>query len=333
VVGRKERRNIMIDIETLKNSTDLIDLIGRDVSLRRKGANEYSGPCPFCGGRDRFNVQRTRWLCRNCTEGKWKDAIEYIQRREKCDFRTACKYLGAPDDLPSRPHPVPRAIESTNPSAEWQLKAQKLVKEATDILWLEQGAKIRAWLNGRGLNDDTLRRWQIGFVPGGAHEWTNIAGLKVPCGITIPCEIENAIWYVKVRRLEGQPKYQAVSGGRAALFGAQSLRDREKVILTEGEFDAMLLHQESGDMVGVATMASASSRPSETMLHYLASAHEWLIAYDYDEAGMRGAEWWMDNSDRARPAYVPKIRAQDKDITDYWEAGGDLRGWVAFLTA
>ena len=94
----------MIDLETLKANTDLLALAGHDTSLKKiatTGGGEYAGPCPFCSGTDRFRVQpeSRRWLCRNCTGGKWQDAIAYVQKRDGCDFKQACQALGA-GDLP-----------------------------------------------------------------------------------------------------------------------------------------------------------------------------------------------------------------------------------------
>ena len=75
------------------------DRIGLDTHrFRPFGNSEWHGPCPFCGGTDRFSVQphaaEPRWLCRNCTEAKWQDVIAFVMRRDDCDFMTACQTLG-----------------------------------------------------------------------------------------------------------------------------------------------------------------------------------------------------------------------------------------------
>ena len=47
------------DVETIKQNTDLLTLIGCDTALKKVASTkggEYAGPCPFCGGRDRFRV-------------------------------------------------------------------------------------------------------------------------------------------------------------------------------------------------------------------------------------------------------------------------------------
>lgn len=81
-----------IDTQALNARVDLLALIRQP--LKRAG-KEYAGPCPFCGGKDRFHVQpdNHRWLCRHCTEGKWKSPIEFVMRRQQMEFLAACHYL------------------------------------------------------------------------------------------------------------------------------------------------------------------------------------------------------------------------------------------------
>ncbi|MCP4541803.1 MAG: hypothetical protein GY832_32125 [Chloroflexi bacterium] len=61
----------MIDQSTI----DLLALVGEDTQLKKTGNmnnGAWSGPCPFCGGRDRFNVWphhpkgNGQWWCRGC---------------------------------------------------------------------------------------------------------------------------------------------------------------------------------------------------------------------------------------------------------------------------
>jgi Zinc-binding domain of primase-helicase len=66
VVGQR------IDADAIKARVDLVDLAGRDVHLRKVATTrggEWAGPCPFCGGRDRFRVQPEKglWFCRQCS--------------------------------------------------------------------------------------------------------------------------------------------------------------------------------------------------------------------------------------------------------------------------
>ncbi|GJD65156.1 DUF7146 domain-containing protein [Methylobacterium frigidaeris] len=62
-------------------------------NLALRGSNERVGPCPVCGGRDRFgiNLRKGVFLCRGC--GKGGDAIALVMLVEGCDFLAACEIL------------------------------------------------------------------------------------------------------------------------------------------------------------------------------------------------------------------------------------------------
>ena len=88
----------MIDkatIQRAKGSGLLSDLVTGMQKVAASGGGEYAGPCPFCGGEDRFRVQpaSARWLCRHCTDGHWQDAIDFVRRRDNCSFAEAVTVL------------------------------------------------------------------------------------------------------------------------------------------------------------------------------------------------------------------------------------------------
>ena len=75
-----------------------------------------------------------------------------------------------------------------------------------------------------------------------------------------------------------------------ATFGADTLVTGEPAILAEGEFDALLVWQEAGDLVGVATLGSCNRGVSAKALRYLLGCPRLLVAYDVDAEGDKGAE-------------------------------------------
>src|SRR6516225_11264619 len=71
--------------------------------IRRRGINnlkrvgdEYVGPCPKCGGDDRFAVHTKKNIfnCRNCNVGG--DTIQFVEHLDSVDFKTACERLVGP---------------------------------------------------------------------------------------------------------------------------------------------------------------------------------------------------------------------------------------------
>lgn len=153
--------------EDLRRTVDLPSLVAKDTQLRRVGANWYAGPCPFCGGTDRFVLKHTsdgwRWLCRHCTDGKYLDAIDYIQRREGLDFRAAIRQLGGDLSSPLRDDDLPPLVQKpqTKPQQQDPQTIERLTALAFEAarLLLDRNSmlaeQVRAYLDRRGLNENT----------------------------------------------------------------------------------------------------------------------------------------------------------------------------------
>lgn len=80
------------DIERAKNVPIDSVVTRRGFQLRRDG-NDLAGPCPTCGGRDRFVItpKRNLWTCRQCEVGG--DVIALVQRLDNVDFPQAVEIL------------------------------------------------------------------------------------------------------------------------------------------------------------------------------------------------------------------------------------------------
>ena len=317
----------MVHVTALLKSVDLAALLEWDLGepTRREG-RWLKWRCPFHadGKTPSLGVANNRWKCFGC--GKSGDAIDWLREREGLGFRDACERLGTMSFLPASP-PFFQTQPSVQliPSESWQHQAESVVSASEAALWSDAGARARSWLKRRGLTDDTVSRWHLGF--NGVSQ--KIAGLWVPRGIVIPCLAGGQVWYLKVRRATSQPKYIQVKGSQLALFGADTLSGRDVATVTEGEFDAMLLHQEAGDLVGVVTLGSASARLPDAWVPHLLGVKRLLIAYDTDTAGSEGASAWRALSVKAQRL----IPLAGKDITDFHLAGGDLRAWIRFALA
>jgi DNA primase len=317
----------LVDVQVLRERINLAALVEQDLGqpVRREG-RWFKWTCPFHadGKTPSLGVANNRWKCFGC--GRSGDAIDWIREREGLSFREACQQLGAME-LAAASNPTTQAEPAawSMPSATWQERAQAVVSSCQPALWSDVGARARAWLNRRGLSDGTLRSWRLGFNP----RDQKIAGLWVPRGIVIPCLVAGRVWYLKLRRAAGQPKYTQVRSGQVTLFGADTLLGRDTAVVTEGEFDAMLLYQEAGDLVGVVTLGSAATRLPDAWVPYLLGVRRLLVAYDADGAGADGAVMWATLSACAQRL----LPLAGKDVTDFYLAGGDLRAWVQFTLA
>src|SRR5919202_2234848 len=180
-------------------------------------------------------------------------------------------------------------------------------------------------LPARGCRRDPAERW--GFparTASGRPAW-----VRIPRGNVLPWLLDGQLRQLKVRTNRENPKYLAISGGHPCLFGADTLVVGEPAILAEGEFDALLLWQEGGDLVGIATLGSCNRGLSAKALRYLLGCPRLLVAYDVDAEGDKGAERLGRLSPRMRRIRLPT----GKDVTACWQAGGRVRDWVRFELA
>src|SRR3990167_7590629 len=67
--------------EWIKQNVNLVDLAGRYTTLEKETPGEWAGPCPKCGGDDRFHVKAKSFFCRHCFPLPGGDAIQFVQWR------------------------------------------------------------------------------------------------------------------------------------------------------------------------------------------------------------------------------------------------------------
>ena len=91
------------------NVIDLVTTPLKRVSTTKGG--EYHGPCPSCGGKDRFHVWPQEnhgegsWWCRQCGNGG--DGIQYLRDIEQLTFKEACNRLGKELKKPMHAYDTP----------------------------------------------------------------------------------------------------------------------------------------------------------------------------------------------------------------------------------
>lgn len=324
-----------------------IDLLTLAPDLRRvattKGG-EYAGPCPLCGGRDRLRVwpahpggKGGQWWCRQCNKGGDLPALLVelgkLTPAEAGKMRRgdgqALGSLGISTLAPRTPAPRnPDRLAAPGP--QWQAAAGAFVAKCAAELWAPSGAQALAWLQGRGLLDETIRAAGLGYNPQDQHQprqgWGLGEGKPVwlPRGVVIPWWISGELWRVNIRRPEGDPKYFSAAGFTVALYNADALTPGKPAILVEGEIDALTLAQVAGDLAAPVATGSTGSGRRPRWIAALAACPLVLVAYDADGAGDKAAAWWLGvlaNGRRWRPLWG--------DANAMAQAGADVRGWVA----
>lgn len=324
------------DTNTLLARVDL----SRLVTTRLHGnERERYGPCPKCGGEDRFHIRhhqgRDYFFCRKCHEQRG-DAIEFMRWLHGYSFADAVRELGGNLGATSKPQPTPAtrpAQIDLPPSADWQNRMRPVLAGCTASLWSAKpiAIKARAYLHQRGLTDDTIKAWGIGY---------NIADRRMNdhwlyTGFTLPTIICGDIWQVRTRtppKLVGatigtgtrqRKKYEGVTGNRIGLMNADALTGAHTAIICAGEFDAMLCQQFAPAGVACVTFGSESKGVSLRWLIALRSIKRVVVCYDNDAAGDAGYERIKRDVPKALRARVPT----GKDIGEFYSQGGDIAAW------
>jgi DNA primase len=154
--------------QNLKLQADIVRIIGDYVSLRRTGAQNYSGLCPFHKEKTpSFSVHATRqfYHCFGC--GASGDVFSFVQKIENVSFpesvRAVAQKLGVA---------MPKQAFSTEAEAkEAKLRTALLeIHEHACAFFQEcvrrpEGGRAREYLAGRGLTEEMIRQFRIGFAP------------------------------------------------------------------------------------------------------------------------------------------------------------------------
>lgn len=271
--------------------------------------------------------------------------------------RCGLDYASWPGQREAQPAPAarepavrePAVRESTpGPNAVWAAAAEAFIVYAHDQLYQHSDVLEKYLVTDRGLTRETIAAWRIGYNPADLRRDAARWGLPkddqrpVWCarGITIPTYLDGRPVHVNVRRpLPGDSlaavvgpvsglkdvKYTAVRGGSRHIFGADYLRGLPVCVICEGEFDALLLWQECGDLVDVITIGGARQKLRADDAVHLLRARRLLVAYDTDAAGAAGSDALAALGER-----VTRVTPPAHDITDAWREVGSfgLRQWL-----
>ncbi|HEY2360150.1 MAG TPA: DNA primase, partial [Candidatus Angelobacter sp.] len=154
--------------ETVRQQADIVRVIGDYIQLKKAGAKNFNGLCPFHNEKSpsfSVNIERQFFHCFGC--GKSGDVFKFVQEREQISFPEAIKLVAEKMGIP-----LPRMQYSSESEAEDAGKRGKLIemheracKFFEDQLRRPEGAQAREYLAGRGLKEETIRTFRIGFAP------------------------------------------------------------------------------------------------------------------------------------------------------------------------
>ena len=301
-------------LDELRARTPMAALVGRRVKLARSGKS-WKGCCPFHNEKSpSFHVYDDGYHCFGC--GAHGDAISFVMNTQGSSFVDAVEALATEVGLD-----VPKASPAAEQAQRRRLDLTGVLDLASAyfqrLLFERPGAEALAYLRGRGLTDETIRRFGLGWSGDGR------GGLAAALGPDAARMAEAGLLQARedgaVRELfynrvmfpirdrrghttsfggrglgDAKPKYingpesPVFSKGRT-LYGLDLAREgarKSPVVVAEGYMDVIALHQ-AGFSAAVAPLGTALTAAQLEELWRLSDAP--CLCFDGDGAGARAA--------------------------------------------
>jgi DNA primase len=320
-------------LDELRLRTPIASLVGRKTRLAKSGRN-WKGCCPFHGEKTpSFYVYDDHFHCFGC--GAHGDAITFVMRAEGASFPEAVERLAGEAGL-EVPKPSAEAVAREKRARDLHGVLEAACAAFQRRLRLPEGAEGLAYLKRRGLTDETIKLFGLGWSGGGRGAIA--ADLKsdgiseeqlAEAGLIRPREegegyadlfFNRVMFPIRDRRGrivsfggrilgDGVPKYvngpeTAVFQKRRSLYGLDLAREAAfrgaTVVAVEGYMDVIALHQ-AGFGAAVAPLGTALTE--EQMEELWRLTPEPILCFDGDAAGARAAA-------RAAEAALPLIAAE-----------------------
>ncbi|HEX4172823.1 MAG TPA: DNA primase [Acetobacteraceae bacterium] len=148
-------------LDELRARTPLATIVGRRVRLARSG-RQWKGCCPFHDEKTPsfYVYEDGHYHCFGC--GAHGDAIGFVMQTENAGFREAAERLAAEAGL-EVPKPSPEAAEADRRRLDVAAVLDVAQAGYQRRLFLPEGRRALGYLRGRGLSDDTIRRFGLGW--------------------------------------------------------------------------------------------------------------------------------------------------------------------------
>ena len=303
-------------IEDLKNKLNIVDIIGQNIQLKKKGAN-YWGICPFHSEKTpsfSVNEEKQFYHCFGCGAGG--DIIKFVQDYYKLDFNDAIAKICNDNGIE-----LPKMTNQTN----FNYKRYYEINKIAATYYLNNLRRLPnpgyMYISKRGISNKTLNKFGIGYSN---DSWDGLyrhmSALKIPEEelerIGLIKKNKNGKYYDKFRNRvifpiintqkkvigfggrsiingdKGMPKYlnsdeSEIFHKKNNLYGLNLARDEVKkegnIIIVEGYMDVISLYQ-AGVKNAIASLGTALTVEQARLLaRYTKNV---VLAYDSDNAGI-----------------------------------------------
>ena len=340
--------------EQVRSTANIVEVISGYVPLKKRGQN-FWGCCPFHGEKTpsfAVNPAKNMFYCFGCHEGG--DIFKFIMKIESCDFMEALKLLAGRYGIP-----VPERQKTAVEIRREKQRARIYETNATAcrfyqacLLKTPYGKGALAYLNGRGINQEIINSFSIGYALDsftallsnlGRHGYKGeellAAGLVAEGRQQLYDKFRNRVM-IPIKDPKGKivgfggrvldnstPKYLNTAetewfNKRRLLFAMdvayKAIRSSRQSIVVEGYMDAISLHA-AGISNVVASMGTAFATEQAKLLKRIAD--EVIFCYDSDSAGrkasVRAVSIARTEGLKVRIAGVPEGKDPDEYVRRY----------------
>lgn len=297
-------------IEQLKQRADIYEIVSQYLELKRAGAN-YITHCPFHNENSAsfiVNPQKNIFKCFGC--GEAGDSISFIMKIENLNYKEAveklaylCNFTLTYERTSDRDSTIFKHLE--NIASYYQSKIDK---------------NILSYLQNRNINDESIKRFKLGFSGSSADFVAFLSKNKMPFDKLLEVGVigqKDRQYYAKFNNRimfpifdingkvlgfggrilgnENTAKYinsqQSKIFNKSRLlygynFAKESIFKERKIIVVEGYIDVIMLHQ-AGFKNAVATLGTALTKEHLPLLSR--GEVDILLCYDGDNAGLNAA--------------------------------------------
>lgn len=323
----------MIDqgtIQQILDAAEIADVVGDFVTLKRRGTSMI-GLCPFHNEKTpSFNVSQAKGIykCFGC--GKGGSSVNFIMEHEHLSYVDALKWLANKYNIPIREkEESPEDVIERNDRESQLIVSEFAQKYFSNQLWETNSGRLigLSYLRQRGMRDDIIRKFGIGYCPEGKDTMTNEAlkeGFKMEylekTGLTIKREewIRDRFAGRMMFPIHGISGRVIGFGGRTltqdktiakylnspesdiyhksrVLYGIfqakKSIIQEDKCYLVEGYTDVTSLHQSGIENVVASSGTSLTIDQIRLIRRFTNNV---TIIYDGDQAGIKASMRGID---------------------------------------